>query len=247
MAFNIKKIITFFVEPYGVILLLLSIGLFFLFTNKDRLAKITLVTSFLLYLFISYPVVSNLLVQNLENTYPTYNYDKKIQYIHVLGSGHNGDNSQPVSSNLGESSIKRVIEGIVIHKKTPGSKLIFTGYEGTTDTPNAIMNEKLAILLGVEKENIITGPKAKDTKEEAEFTKSLLNENDKFVLVTSASHMPRAIMLFKSLGLNPIAAPTNFKKFDCDNIFDIPGAGSMEISRLAIHEYIGILWAKITN
>jgi uncharacterized SAM-binding protein YcdF (DUF218 family) len=133
---------------------------------------------------------------------------------------------------------------VIIHFKTSDSKLIFTGYEGKTDVATARMSADLAIALGVKEENIIINGKPKDTKEEAEFTKVLLG-SEPFVLVTSATHMPRSMRLFKSLGLNPIPAPTDFHKKDFNGYLQAPEISSLENSRIAMHEYIGILWAKI--
>lgn len=162
----------------------------------------------------------------------------------MLGSGHNTDLTQPLSSQVGDASIKRDIEGILIHRATKGSKIIFTGYAGNTEIPTALMNAKLAKSLGVKQEDMIVNPQPKDTKEEAIFTKSVVGE-DPFVLVTSATHMPRAMILFKSLGLNPIAAPTNFHKKKFDGFFEVPDVTSFKNSQIAMHEYIGILWSKL--
>jgi uncharacterized SAM-binding protein YcdF (DUF218 family) len=57
--------------------------------------------------------------------------------------------------------------------------------------------------------------------------------------------MPRAMLLFESLGLNPIPAPTDFYKTDFDSFFIAPEIESFNKSKIAIHEYIGILWSKI--
>jgi uncharacterized SAM-binding protein YcdF (DUF218 family) len=192
----------------------------------------------------SYPPFANFLISNLENQYSKYDYNHKVNYIHVLGSGHNTDATQPLSSQIGSASVKRDLEGILIHFKTANTKLIFTGYEGYTDIPTAKMNEKLALALGVDKKNLIINPKPKDTKEEALFTKSILKDKP-FVLVTSATHMPRAMIIFKSLGLNPIPAPTDFHKKEFSGFFKAPGVDNFYKSQIAIHEYLGIIWAKI--
>jgi len=108
------------------------------------------------------------------------------------------------------------------------------------------MNARLAINLGVDEKNIIINEKPKDTKEEAVFVKSLIGK-ESFVLVTSATHMPRAMILFKSLDLNPIAAPTNFYKREFNGYFSTPSNDSIGRSTIAIHEYLGTLWAKIKS
>lgn len=242
LGFFLKKFVTFFVEPLGIWLMLFAVGIFFLFVNKNRLSKIFLTLSFWLLLLFSYQPFSNFLLNNLENQYPKYDFKEDVKYIHVLGGGHNDDNSQPLSSNISGSGAKRVLEGVLIHLQTPGSKLIFTGYEGDTNIPNAQINAKLAIALGVKEENIVINPKPKDTQEEAVFIKNTLG-HEAFVLVTSATHMPRAMKLFKSLGLNPIPAPTDFHKDEFSDFFNAPDIDSLKNSQIAIHEYIGILWS----
>jgi len=242
IGFVIKKMLTFFVEPMGLILSFLMVGLVLLFLDKNKLSKIFLSISLGMLFLFSFPPFSNFLVENLENQYPKYNYEADIKYIHVLGGGHNTDAMQPISSHLSSASTKRVLEGIIIHKNTPNSKIIFTGYAGDTNVTTAVMNAKLATTLGVDEDDLIINGLPKDTKEEAIYTKTIVGENP-FVLVTSASHMPRSMMLFESLGMHPIAAPTYFKK---DNLTSfLPGTGSFDDSRMAVHEYIGILWAKI--
>ncbi|MEA2098581.1 MAG: ElyC/SanA/YdcF family protein [Campylobacterota bacterium] len=197
----------------------------------------------MLFLF-SYPPFSNFLIQNLEDRYIKYDDKEDIKYIHVLGHGHNTDITQPLSSNISSAGVKRVIEGVILHKQIDGSKLIFTGYEGSTNISNAQMNANLALALGVEAQNMIINPKPKDTAQEAEFTKSILDKKP-FILVTSASHMARSMKLFESLGLNPIAAPTNFYKKEFRGFLIAPNVGSFNISRVAMHEYLGILWNEI--
>ena len=244
-GFVLKKIITFFIEPYGMVFSLFFMGLFFLFINKTKLAKKILLLSFLLLTLFSYQPFANFLISNLENQYPKYDYlNTNIKYIHVLGNGHNDDKTQPLSSQISFAGIKRDIEGIIIHKNLVKSKIIFTGYAGNTSIANAKVNAKLALALGVKKENIIINGKPKDTKEEALFVKTIVG-NEQFILVTSATHMPRAMSLFKSLGLNPIAAPTSYYKRDFSSSFIKLRASSFYLSKIAMHEYIGILWSKL--
>jgi uncharacterized SAM-binding protein YcdF (DUF218 family) len=97
VGFFIKKIITFFIEPYGAFLLLLLLGIFFLYKSKIKLAKSIFISLFFVMYLLAYPPFSNFLVENLENDYVKYNYQiKDIKYIHVLGNGHIEDKNQPI-------------------------------------------------------------------------------------------------------------------------------------------------------
>lgn len=243
LGFLLKKFVTFFVEPFGIVFTLFILGLLFVYLKKEIYSKIFLSLSlFFLFLF-SYPPFANFLVQNLETQYPKYKYKTDIEYIHVLGGGHNTDMMQPLSSQLNDAQTKRVLEGIIIHKQIPNSKIIFTGYSGRTNIANAVMNSKLALALGVEKSSMIINTDPKDTKEEAIFTKTIVGSKP-FVLVTSATHIPRSMLLFQEQGLNPIAAPTAYYTSDFLGYLRVPTTKYFYISTVAIHEYIGILWMK---
>jgi uncharacterized SAM-binding protein YcdF (DUF218 family) len=244
LGFMLKKFITFFIEPYGMVFSLFILGLYFLFIKREKLSKVFLSLSFGFLFLFSYPPFANFLISNLENQYPKYDYKHEVKYIHVLGSGHNGDDTQPLSSKIENGGLKRVLEGIIIYRYTENSKLIFTGYGGDMDVSTAKMNETLALTLGVKKEDIILGEEAKDTQEEAYFTKKLVGDKP-FILVTSASHMLRSMILFKSIGLKPIAAPTAFYKDKFKSFLKLPTIGSFQKSKIAMHEYWGILWSKL--
>jgi len=243
MGFYLKKILTFFIEPFGMVLTLSIIGFYFLLVNKNRLAKIFIALSISLYLLFSNSNFSNFLIKNLETKYQKYNYDKPITYIQVLGSGNNKDKTQPVSSYLSSIAIKRVLEGVTIYKKTKNAKLVFSGYSLIVNAPQtADVYAEFAISLGVKKEDIIKTYKIKDTIEEARFMKKIVGKKE-FALVTSASHMPRAMLIFHSVGLKPIAAPTDFHNFKYRSYSSF--LDSIMMSKIAIHEYIGYLWCKL--
>ena len=245
-AFYIKKFITFFVEPYGIFFILFSLVIYFINDKKYKVAKYFLRILFILMFLFAYPPFSNFLINSLEDRYSKYNYTQHIaiKYIHVLGNGHIEDDSQPLSSLISDAGAKRVIEGVIIHKNILNSKLIFTGYKNRTNISNALMNAKLAIALGVNKNYIIMNHKTKDTKEELMFIKSVLGSQH-YILVTSATHMQRAINLSNSLGLNPIPAPTDFHKNKTSNYIQFPSISALEETRIAIHEYIGMVWNRL--
>ena len=244
MTLFIKQFITFFIEPLGFVVTLFFLGLYFLYAKREVRAKLFLSLSFMSLLLFSYPPFANFLVSSLENRYAKYEPSGDIKYIHVLGNGHNTDWQQPISSHLSDGGTKRVLEGVILQQKMPNAKLIFTGYKGRTETSNAEMNAALATALGVVKEAMIINGSPDDTREEALFTKTIVGSQP-FVLVTSATHMPRAMQLFKMQGMHPIAAPTDFEREDFRGYFRAPSVEAFEKSKIAIHEYIGMLWAKI--
>jgi len=68
------------------------------------------------------------------------------------------------------------------------------------------------------------------------------------LLVTSASHMPRSMILFKKLGMHPIPAPTEYqvkgRRGTSPKRFYPTADGLMKAER-AFYEYIGLVWTKM--
>ena len=93
--------------------------------------------------------------------------------------------------------------------------------------------------------------RSRTTAENAVMSAAILKEAgvSRIVLVTQAFHMPRAVRLFRSAGLEVIPAPTDFKTDDDASIgFGslIPRASAMQNSYYALHEWLGIAWLAMT-
>jgi len=232
--------------PLGVALIV--VALIFLYRHKLQKAKLTLLVSIIWFFLFSYSPFVNTLLHTLESTYPTlHQAPKEIKYIYVLGGGHTTDESQPITSQVNESSVVRLGEGIrLYHQLDQKAKIIVSGYSGLYDnTPHALMQEKLALALGVQKEHIILHPKPRDTQEEAIAAKKLLN-NEPFILVTSASHMRRAMKFFAQEGLTPVPAPTNhLASIKQLNYTDFFSSHALMKSRIVFHEVLGLVWQKL--
>jgi len=233
--------------PLSIVSLLFLIGLFFLFSNKIKKAKIYLSFSFLLLFLFSYEPFSNYITKNLENQYPSYiQVDKSIKYLLVLGSGHTTNPELSPLSQMSQTAMMRLGEGIRIYKELEDAKLIVSGFGGNDKTAHAIISKKVAISLGVDEKNIITQEKAKDTFEEAVYAKKTIGD-EKFILVTSATHMPRSMQIFKNTQMNPIAAPTNYYSKEDGEFLSYPQVSELEKTTISMHEYLGISYYKILD
>ena len=134
---------------------------------------------------------------------------RKKWTISCARSGYTWNPQWAPSSNLINNSLPRLNEGIRLWRENPGSKLIFTGGVAKTNTVStAEVGARVAQSLGVPREQIITLDLPKDTEEEAAAVKQAIGDAP-FLLVTSASHLPRAMIFFQQEGLNPLPAPAN--------------------------------------
>ncbi len=239
--FLLKKFVGGLLMPLPVILLLLLWGLLFLLRRKTRWVGyvIVLLATGLLFAA-SYAPLSSRLTAPLEQQYASYQPgDTPVDFVAVLGNGHVVAETLPITSELDPTGVVRLAEGVRIYRLNPGSKLIFTGYHGDQTKSYTEQIKELALGLGVPEADILafTGPK--DTAEEAQ----LIAENfadTSLVLVTSASHMPRAMGLFRRAGLNPIPAPTNHLTRPVGSFWLFPDADTLSPSQAWWYEQLGL-------
>ncbi len=243
--FELKKIISSFLMPFPLFLLFILIGIFLWYRGYHRKSKRVFLFSLIWISLLSYSPFSALLLKPLESTYPKFQLSSlHPHYIHVLGSGHTSNPDLPLSSQIGLVSLARTTEGVSIYKSLPDMKLIFSGYGDKDPISNARKNAQMAILLGVNPNDIILLESPKDTNEEAIAAKKIAGSVP-LVLVTSASHMVRASALFRKNGVTVIEAPTDFQVKKTDSLWQLPSADGLARSECAFHEYLGILWSKL--
>ena len=223
--------------------------------NKKRpgcLGMMFFFTGLMLLYWCSTGLVMKQMYFALESQYPPLQLDDqkvrelKPAYIVILGGSDRSDPELPVTLRNNGASTARLIEGIRVHQAFPGAKVVMTGgpmKEGGSSVASEM--KKLGMLLGLEDSDIILEEEARDTKDNAKLLQSLL-KGRRFILVTSAYHMPRAMGLFRGQGLNPIAASAEIKvwpdvHYEHEQL--IPYAGNLTSVNTAMHEYLGLLWA----
>ncbi len=248
----LKKIIAPFFLPVPLCLEILLFGLFMLwFTRKQRVGKYLVTIGVILLILLSYTFVSRPFLKPLEYKYDSLidlkNYFD-IEFVVVLGGGHETDPKVPITSQLTNASLVRLVEGIRIHNMLPESKLILSGGKGSDPVPNAKVMSDAAMVLGVDMSDVILESISRDTKDEARLVNEIVGEN-KFILVTSASHMPRSIALFRKLGMFPIPAPTDYwvkesKGGIIPGMF-FPSSGGLRMVERVFYEYLGLAWARL--
>ena len=252
--FYLTRLLVEFLSPLNLSLLLLIVTLLLLLLRRNKLAIAGLVAALVIQLFSGYGFAVRKEIDRRESLFPALTQERltdmddlQMPYIVVLGSGHVSDPRLPETSQIGGSSLYRLVEGIRLLNFSPGAKLIITGGIGHDPVPNADLVGRVAESLGVARDLIIKENRPRDTVQEAELLKPLLGA-ERFILVTSALHMPRAIEIFRNLGMEPIAAPTDYivKHHAVEppgTVF--PSPGNFDLARRIIYEWIGAIWSKI--
>jgi uncharacterized SAM-binding protein YcdF (DUF218 family) len=242
--FLFKKLISAFLLPVPIGLFLLLIAFYFLIRNSYTKAKVFLFLGLSWFILLSFQPISNAIINPLENTHKALLEIPKVEYVLVLGSGHKTNEKLSITSQLSSVAIVRLNEGIRIYNKLDNAKLIVSGYKGFDKNYHSFMSKELAVKLGINEKNILKMDKPVDTRQEALEAKKIIGTKP-FILVTSASHMKRSILLFKKLGLNPIAAPTYHLGHESKNYSSIFSSENLYKVKVAFHEYLGLTWSYI--
>lgn len=247
--FELKKVISAFMMPMPGLLLLGFFGLLLImFTRRQKAGCIVLLFSLSFLFLASFQPVSSRLLMPLERQYPAFlPINGSVDYVMVLGNSHITDDRLPPTSQLSRTALMRLTEGIRIWRMYPGSKMILSGYAGGTSISHARMMAKVALALGVNKSDIILLETAKDTWEEARQAAAFVGAR-RLVLVTSASHMPRAMKEFTNAGLTPLPAPTNYLANRQTQQFwtrYLPSSRYLEQTELFWHEQLGLWWIQL--
>ncbi|NVM23000.1 MAG: envelope biogenesis factor ElyC [Desulfobacterales bacterium] len=249
--FLLKKIVAPLFFPIPLCIEVLLLGLFLLwFTRKQKTGKIVVSMGVVLLATLSYDAVSDALLKPLEYQHPPLmklEDVRDVKWVVVLGGGHTSDPKVSVTSQLSRSSMVRLVEGIRLHKLLPENRLVLSGGSAFDPVPNAEVLSGLALAIGVDQQDVILESVSKDTRDEARLVKGIVG-NDRFILVTSASHMPRSMALFQKLGMKPIPAPTDHSVKERQGMgpwMFFPNAGGLTKAERAFYEYLGLVWAKL--
>ncbi|MFC3395831.1 envelope biogenesis factor ElyC [Brenneria rubrifaciens] len=250
MLFALKKFVGSLLQPLPLLLLVMGAGLLLLwFTQRQRTGKTLISASWLTLALISIQPIADRLLLPLETRYPTWQPDRPLaDYIVVLGGGYTYNPDWAPSSNLINNSLSRVTEGIRLYHANPGAKMIFTGAAAQGNpVSSASTAARVAESLGVPPQDIVLVDTARDTEEEAIGTAKIVG-NQPFWLVTSASHLPRAMRFFQAEGLRPMPAPANQLAITTalnpwEKIF--PSAYFLSHSERAWYETLGHIWQNL--
>ena len=250
MLFALKKVTGGLLLPLPLLLIIMASGLLLLwFSRWQKTGKIILSSAWLLLLLISLQPVADSLLAPIENRYATWADRQKVDYVVVLGGGYTWNPDWAPGSNMIGNSLPRLVEGVRLWRENPGSKMIFTGAAAQRNpVSSAEVSSRVAQSLGVPAPDIITLDKPRDTRQEAAEVASITGDRP-FLLVTSASHLPRAMIFFQQQGLHPLPAPANQLAITSPlNFWEkaIPSAMWLSHSERAIYESLGRLWQSLT-
>lgn len=202
----------------------------------------------LLLALLSWAPVADRLLAPVESRYPALHHwptTEPVAAVMVLGGGYQPHQPWVVTGQLSESSANRLLEGLRLWHLQPEALLLVSGADRRAGVePMARGYARIARDMGVPDDRLRVLDTATDTGEEARAAAVVLGEGAQVLLVTSASHLPRAMRHFQQAGLQPIAAPTHYLALrdDTDRLsYWVPSARHLQKSERAFYEWMGSL------
>ena len=248
MFFLIAKTLGVMAEAPQIFIELLIVGVVLLWTRWARVGRIVTTVMALVVLVFAITPISAFLARPLEDRFPQPDLGVAPTGIIVLGGamdeGVTRARNMPALNNAAE----RLTEPVALMRHFPNARLVFSGGSGRL-TPAAWTESDVARMfwrsLGVPDERMSFESKSRDTWENAVFTKELVQPKpgERWLLVTSAMHMPRSVGIFRKIGFDVIPYPVDYQTGGVPG--DFVGLrkpmDATYILQSATHEWIGLV------
>lgn len=256
MFLYLSKLLPLFFYPLGLACLLMVVALVMLWKKRSRWAAFPITLALIVLLIAGNGWVSRSLVKSLEwQNIPSAELPN-AEAIVVLGGATKSASPPRPAVDLSEEG-DRVFYAAQLYHKSLAPIIIVSGgrinWRGGGASESADM-AAILIQLGVPSSAIIQEPDSLNTYENAVNVQKILNTRgiSRILLVTSAMHMPRSLLIFKHQGIAAIAAPTDFHvtKNELQELQSSPQATLLNLlpdtERLhqftrALKEYVGLI------
>lgn len=216
--------------------------------GAQRAGKILIGAVLVLFLVLGILPLGHDALVMLERRYPPFDAQKAGPVAGIILLGGAVETSGVVLDHIPQSNdnADRIVEFIRLARLYPQARLLFTG--GTAQILGRGPSEADLIapmfeILGLEGRQILYEKRSRNTYENALFSKDLVKPapGERWILVTSAFHMPRSVAVFESAGWPVIPAPSDFKTDGALIVFprDFDVLASMRESEIALKEIIG--------
>lgn len=256
MFFYISKIVWFFAQPSNALLILLLVGTAMLWSRWARWGRRVILVSALLFLAAGLSPLGHALILPLEDRFPRPDLSAGSAPTGIIVLG--GAQDMSIVSARGvialNEAAERLIEAAALARKYPEARIVFSG--GSNEIFGDKVSEAsgardLLVDLGIAPGRLLLEDESRNTFENAKYSARLTGARDdeRWLLVTSASHMPRAMGSFRSAGFRVEPWPVDFRtrgKSDIKRFFPKPSEGLRRVD-LATREWMGLLAYRVTG
>ena len=255
MYFYLSKTLGFFAVPSNFIPLVVIGGVLLWATRYARFGRRTAITGIVLLLIAGVTPLSTILLLPLENRFPQWNaVEGAPDGIIVLGGIIRVHISFLRNEISLDSAANRLIAAVELYRRYPAARIVFSGgnsnliFKGAAESGFAV---RFLENLGVPSDHIAVDPTSRNTIENAYNAKKVAapKPGERWLLVTSAAQMPRAIGLFRAAGFPVEAYPVDWMTGGWGDVIGLRLSllrGFVDLD-IAAHEWEGLLIDWLTG
>lgn len=246
----LSKLLPLAVQPLCVALVFAVLSLCAMACRRNRLARILAVTAISIVGIASMPIVGERAYATLERQYPPMPLSDtpKADVAIVLGGAIKGPMHPRTEIEMTDSS-SRVLHAFRLYRAAKIDRILIAGGnapDSPNERPEAEIIRDLLVMWGVPGDKIVVETRSRNTWENAREIHALWKREPfgSALLVTSAAHMPRAIGVFRRLGLPVVPCSVDVHVVEGaprDLTYWIPNAGALSQTTDAIRAWLGIL------
>jgi uncharacterized SAM-binding protein YcdF (DUF218 family) len=253
--FVLSKILGFFALPSNLLVVLGLLGVLLVLTRWARLGAKLMAASLVSLAICGLSPIGNALIIPLEDRFPAWDASRgPPDGVVVLG----GAIDELVSLARGDAELneaaERMTAAVELARRYPAARIVFTGGSGhlmygtATEAEVAI---RLWESLGIARSRIIAEDQSRSTAENALFTKALVEPKpaERWLLVTSAHHMPRSVGTFRQVGFAVEPYPVDWRTrgpADLARPFYSVSDG-LRRTDVAVREWIGLVAYRLAG
>ena len=217
MFFVLSKTLGVMLLPTNFLIGVGLVGAMLLATRFASLGRKLMIASVVLLAICGFSPLGNWLLYPLEQRFPPWDPARGApDGIVVLGGSIDTDLSVALGVPIFTHAVDRLIAAATLARRYPNARLVFTGGSGnllSTDAREADYATAVLESLGVSRERLTIERRSRNTEENAEFSKVVAapKDGERWLLVTSAFHMPRSVGLFRKAGFAVEPYPVDWR------------------------------------
>jgi uncharacterized SAM-binding protein YcdF (DUF218 family) len=223
-------------------------------TRSAVLGRRLLVASVVLLAICGFSPLGNWLLYPLEQRFPAWDAAHGVpDGIVVLGGSIEPELSAAYGRPVFTHSADRIVAAAVLARQYPNARIVYSGGNSNLVSDDSAKEADYAISvfenLGIPRERLTMERRSRNTQENAEFSKVVAypKDGERWLLVTSAFHMPRSVGLFRKAGFAVEPYPVDWRTRGAASLlgFSTVSAEGLERTDIAVREWIGLAayWA----
>jgi uncharacterized SAM-binding protein YcdF (DUF218 family) len=254
MFFILSKTAAFLLLPSNILIVLGLLGVALLATRWRPAGLALVVASLVLLAVLGFLPLGGMLAHKLESRFPPWDPARGApDGIVVLGGGIASTLSNEYGDPVLTSDGGRITAIAKLARAYPNARIVYSNGDASLFATGQTDSKYLYLLLdsfGIPRERVLLEVEARNTFENAVFSKELVQpkSGERWLLVTSAQHMPRAVGCFRQAGFNVEAYPVAWRTRPRGRAtFGGALSDGLHTLDLATHEWIGLIAYRLTG